>query len=123
MARELHRFMGFSIVGGWALLLLMGLMLVVSKRPAGRPYWGLLTLLQVALGLQVLAGLGGVGQRRPPAAVALRLWGGGALTITVRIGADSSSATKSGLECTELRCHLCRFGARIRVGYDPAPSE
>jgi hypothetical protein len=36
MARELHRFMGFSIVGSWALLLLMGLMLVVSKRPAGR---------------------------------------------------------------------------------------
>jgi hypothetical protein len=57
MARELHRIIGFSIVAGWALLLLMGLMLAVSKRPAGRLYWGLLTLLQVALGIQVVAGL------------------------------------------------------------------
>jgi hypothetical protein len=57
MARELHRIMGFSIVGGWALLLVMGLVLGVSKRPAGRLYWGLLTLVQVALGLQVVAGL------------------------------------------------------------------
>jgi VanZ family protein len=47
MARELHRTIGFSIVAGWALLLLMGLLLAVSKRPAGRLSWGLLTLLQV----------------------------------------------------------------------------
>jgi hypothetical protein len=57
MARELHRTIGFSIVAGWALLRLMGLLLAVTKRPAGRLYWGLLTLLQIALGIQVVAGL------------------------------------------------------------------
>jgi hypothetical protein len=57
MARELHRTIGFSIVAGWALLLLTGLLLAIGKRPAGRLYWGLLTLLQIVLGLQVVAGL------------------------------------------------------------------
>jgi hypothetical protein len=57
MARELHRIIGFSIAGGWALLLLAGLTVAVRKRDAGRLYWGLLLLLEVALGVQVLAGL------------------------------------------------------------------
>jgi len=52
-----HRIEGFAIVGGWALLLLWGIALVVTKREAGRFYWGLLTVLQVLLGLQLLAGL------------------------------------------------------------------
>ncbi len=57
MARELHRIMGFSIAAGWALLFLAGVTLAVRKRQAGRLYWGLLAVLQVALGLQVVAGL------------------------------------------------------------------
>lgn len=57
MARDLHRIMGFSIMGGWALLFLFGVTLAVRKRDAGRVYWRLLAVLQIALGLQVLAGL------------------------------------------------------------------
>jgi hypothetical protein len=51
-----HRIEGFAIVGGWALLLLWGIALLVARRDAGRAYWGLLTVLQVLLGLQLLAG-------------------------------------------------------------------
>jgi hypothetical protein len=57
MARELHRIMGFSIVAGWALLFLIGATLAIRKREAGRLYWRLLVVLEVALGLQVVAGL------------------------------------------------------------------
>jgi hypothetical protein len=52
-----HRIEGFAIVGGWALLLLWGIVLLLARRDAGRFYWGLLTVLQVLLGLQLLAGL------------------------------------------------------------------
>jgi hypothetical protein len=57
MARELHKIVGFSIVAGWALLFLTGTTLAIRKREAGRLYWRLLVVLQVALGLQVVAGL------------------------------------------------------------------
>jgi hypothetical protein len=67
MARELHRVVGFSLAGGWALLLVVGLTLAVRKRGPGRLYWGLLGLLEVALGVQVLAGLAVLaGGGRPP---------------------------------------------------------
>ena len=52
-----HKFEGFVIVGGWLLLLLWGCVLFVLKRDANRGYWGLLTVLQVLLGVQLLAGL------------------------------------------------------------------
>ena len=57
VARELHRVIGFSLAGCWALLLVAGVSLALRKRDAGRLYWGLLGLLEVALGVQVLAGL------------------------------------------------------------------
>jgi hypothetical protein len=57
MVRELHKFMGFSIMAGWALLFLGGATLAVRKREAGKLYWRTLVVLQVALGLQVAAGL------------------------------------------------------------------
>ena len=52
-----HEIAGFVIVAGWALLFLFGIGLFVAKRDAGRLYWGLLTVLQVLLGVQLLAGL------------------------------------------------------------------
>lgn len=55
--REAHRFMGFGIVGGWTLLLLLGVVLALRKRDAGRVYWGLLTVLQALLGAQLVAGI------------------------------------------------------------------
>jgi hypothetical protein len=57
VARELHRVIGFSLAGCWALLLVAGVSVAVRKRDAGRLYWGLLGVLEVALGVQVLAGL------------------------------------------------------------------
>jgi hypothetical protein len=54
---DAHRTMGIAIVAGWALLFVFGLVLLARKRDAGRLYWGLLTALQVLLGLQLLAGL------------------------------------------------------------------
>jgi hypothetical protein len=52
-----HRIEGFVIVIGWGVLFLWGVGLFILKRDAGRLYWGLLTVLQVLLGLQLLAGL------------------------------------------------------------------
>jgi hypothetical protein len=56
MAR-FHTIEGFAIVAGWGLLFLFGIGLFVTRRDANRVYWGLLTVLQVLLGVQVLAGL------------------------------------------------------------------
>jgi hypothetical protein len=52
-----HRIEGFAIVIGWGVLFLWGVGLFILKRDAGRLYWGLLTVLQVLLGLQLVAGL------------------------------------------------------------------
>jgi hypothetical protein len=64
---QFHKIEGELIVGGWLLLFLWGLVLFVLKRDANRFYWGLLTLLQVLLGLQLIAGivLLAMGDRRP----------------------------------------------------------
>ena len=56
MAR-FHELEGFVIVAGWGVLFLFGIGLFLTKRDAGRLYWGLLTVLQVLLGVQLLAGL------------------------------------------------------------------
>jgi hypothetical protein len=56
MAR-FHTIEGFAIVAGWGLLFLFGIGLFITRRDANRVYWGLLTVLQVLLGVQVLAGL------------------------------------------------------------------
>jgi hypothetical protein len=56
MAR-FHELEGFVIVAGWGLLFLFGVGLFITRRDANRLYWGLLTALQVLLGLQLLAGL------------------------------------------------------------------
>ncbi len=56
MAR-FHIIEGFVIVAGWLLLFLFGIGLFLTKRDAGRLYWGLLTVLQVLLGVQLVIGL------------------------------------------------------------------
>ena len=56
MAR-FHILEGFVIVAGWGLLFLFGVGLFITRRDANRLYWGLLTVLQVLLGVQLLAGL------------------------------------------------------------------
>jgi hypothetical protein len=52
-----HLLEGFVIVAGWGLLFLFGVGLFVARRDANRLYWGLLTVLQVLLGVQLLVGL------------------------------------------------------------------
>jgi hypothetical protein len=52
-----HRIVGFVVVAGWGLLFLFGVGLFITRRDANRLYWGLLAVLQVLLGLQLLAGL------------------------------------------------------------------
>jgi hypothetical protein len=52
-----HRIEGFAIVIGWGVLFLWGVGLFILRRDAGRLYWGLLTVLQVLLGVQLLVGL------------------------------------------------------------------
>ena len=56
MAR-FHELEGFLIVTGWGVLFLFGIGLFITRRDANRAYWGLLTVLQVLLGIQLLAGL------------------------------------------------------------------
>jgi hypothetical protein len=56
MAR-FHTLEGFVIVAGWGVLFLFGIGLFLTKRDAGRLYWGLLTVLQILLVIQLLAGL------------------------------------------------------------------
>jgi hypothetical protein len=56
MAR-FHQIEGFVIVAGWGLLFLFGVGLFLTRRDANRLYWALLTVLQVLLGLQLVAGL------------------------------------------------------------------
>jgi hypothetical protein len=52
-----HRVVGFAVVTGWGLLFLFGIGLFITRRDANRLYWGLLGVLQVLLGLQLVAGL------------------------------------------------------------------
>ena len=56
MAR-VHEVEGFVIVAGWGALFLWGVGLFVLRRDAGRLYWGLVAILQVLLGVQVVAGI------------------------------------------------------------------
>ena len=63
----IHRYAGIAIVIGWALLFVLGLALLIRRRDAGRWYWGLLTVLQVLLAVQLFAGLTYVGMGGRPA--------------------------------------------------------
>jgi len=56
MAR-FHELEGFVIVAGWGVLFLFGVGLFITRRDANRVYWALLTVLQVLLVIQLLAGL------------------------------------------------------------------
>jgi hypothetical protein len=56
MAR-FHEVEGFVIVAGWGLLFLWGLGLFLLRRDAGRLYWGWVAILQVLLGIQIVAGI------------------------------------------------------------------
>ena len=52
-----HKFIGFLIVGGWAALMLWGLLAWFTKREPNPWFWRLLGVLQGILVLQVVLGL------------------------------------------------------------------
>jgi hypothetical protein len=55
---RVHTWIGFAIVAGWAVLFLAGLaMFVLRRRDAGGWFWALLAVLQVLLGIQLIAGV------------------------------------------------------------------
>lgn len=53
----LHVVVGFAIVGGFALLMLWGLVTWLIRRGPGRAFWWVLGTLQAALIVQLLVGL------------------------------------------------------------------
>lgn len=54
---QVHAAIGFTIVGGFALLTLWGIATWLLRRGPGRPFWWLLGVLQGAILLQVAAGI------------------------------------------------------------------
>ncbi|MGH2554996.1 MAG: hypothetical protein ACRDHO_04680 [Actinomycetota bacterium] len=52
-----HEFIGFAIVGLGAILPLWGLVALIVKREPNRWFWRIVAVLQVALALQLIAGV------------------------------------------------------------------
>lgn len=55
--QQIHRVIGFAIVGGFLVLFVWGLVVWLRKRLPGEWYWRLLAVLQVSLVLQLVAGV------------------------------------------------------------------
>jgi hypothetical protein len=55
--RLIHAAIGWSIVIGFGLMTLWGLATWIFRRGPGRPFWWLLTYLQVAILVQAVAGV------------------------------------------------------------------
>jgi hypothetical protein len=62
-----HRFVGFAIVGLAAILPLWGLVALIIRREPNRLFWRIVALLQVAIVVQLIAGvvLLAIGRRLP----------------------------------------------------------
>jgi hypothetical protein len=54
---EVHKYVGFVIVGGWGVLMLWGLVAYFAKREPNAWFWRLLGVLQGVLILQLVLGL------------------------------------------------------------------
>jgi hypothetical protein len=54
---EVHKVVGFAVVGIFAVGWMWGLAAAISKRGPGEQYWLWLTVAQVAVGLQAILGL------------------------------------------------------------------
>jgi hypothetical protein len=54
---SVHKFVGFAIVIGWGLLFLWGTAVWVRRREPGASFWRLLAILQVLMGIQLVAGI------------------------------------------------------------------
>jgi hypothetical protein len=54
---SIHKFIGFAIVIGWGVLFLWGTAWWVRRREPAALFWRLLAVLQVLLGMQLVAGI------------------------------------------------------------------
>jgi hypothetical protein len=54
---EFHKYVGFTIVGGWGVLMLWGPAAYLTKREPNPWFWRLLGVLQVVLIVQLVLGL------------------------------------------------------------------
>jgi hypothetical protein len=54
---EIHKYFGFAIVAGWAILMLWGLVAYVRKREPTPLFWRILGVLQGILLIQIVLGL------------------------------------------------------------------
>jgi hypothetical protein len=54
---EVHKYVGFAIVAGWAVVFLWGGVAFIAKREPGPMFWRILGVLQGILLLQVVLGL------------------------------------------------------------------
>jgi hypothetical protein len=54
---RVHAVVGYAVVGGWLAFFLWGVGSFLAKREPNPWYWRLLAVLQVSLGIQLVAGL------------------------------------------------------------------
>lgn len=54
---HLHEALGFLVMGAWFVFFIYGLVLLIRKREAGRVYYRALRVLEIGLGLEMLAGI------------------------------------------------------------------
>jgi hypothetical protein len=54
---SIHKFIGFAIVAGWGMLFLWGVATWVRRREPAALFWRLLAVLQVLMGVQLVAGI------------------------------------------------------------------
>jgi hypothetical protein len=54
---SIHKFIGFAIVGGWGVMFLWGTAAWVRRREPAALFWRLLAVLQVLMGIQLVAGI------------------------------------------------------------------
>jgi hypothetical protein len=52
-----HKIIGFAVVGGWGVLFLWGVAVWILHRDPSAWFWRLLAVLQVLLGIQLVAGI------------------------------------------------------------------
>ena len=53
---ELHRYIGYAIPAGFAIIVLWTIVSLIRNRDPGDRFWGLIAVLQVVIGLQVIVG-------------------------------------------------------------------
>jgi hypothetical protein len=54
---EVHKYIGFVVVGGFAVMMLWGFGAKLAKRDPGPWFWRLVAAAQVILGIQVVVGI------------------------------------------------------------------